>query len=87
MTFLRTAAVFIVIKHVMVLQLLLIMALQAHLLRGDALFAMGEYSVAEDAYADALDHDPSIRRSKSFKVSIRDLSCGHLQSPIPAIST
>ncbi|CAD6261766.1 unnamed protein product [Miscanthus lutarioriparius] len=40
---------------------------QAHLLRGDALFAMGEYSVAEDAYADALDLDPSIRRSKSFR--------------------
>jgi hypothetical protein len=38
---------------------------------------MGEYSVAEDAYADALDLDPSIRRSKSFRVSIRDLPCGH----------
>jgi hypothetical protein len=48
------------------------MAMQAHLLRGDALFAMGEYCVAEDAYADALNLDPSIRRSKSFKVSIRE---------------
>jgi len=78
-TFLWTADVIIiiVIKHVMVLHLLLTMALQAHLLRGDALFAMGEYSVAEDAYADALDLDPSIRRSKSFRVSIRDLPCGH----------
>ena len=51
------------------------MGLQAHLLRGDALLAMGEYCAAENAYADALNLDPSIRRSKSFKVSIRDLSC------------
>ncbi|RLM74681.1 small glutamine-rich tetratricopeptide repeat-containing protein 2 [Panicum miliaceum] len=34
---------------------------QAHLLRGDALLAMGEYCAAENAYADALDLDPSIR--------------------------
>ncbi|XP_008680501.1 small glutamine-rich tetratricopeptide repeat-containing protein 2 [Zea mays] len=46
---------------------------QAHLLRGDALFAMGEYSVAEDAYADALDLDPSIRRSKSFRARLERL--------------
>lgn len=46
---------------------------QAHLLRGDALFAMGEYSVAEDAYADALDLDPSIRRSKSFRARVERL--------------
>uniref|UniRef100_A0A453DEM8 Uncharacterized protein n=1 Tax=Aegilops tauschii subsp. strangulata TaxID=200361 RepID=A0A453DEM8_AEGTS len=43
---------------------------QCHLLRGDALFAMGEYHSAEDAFARALDLDPSIRRSKSFKVSV-----------------
>lgn len=46
---------------------------QAHLLRGDALLAMGEYRVAEDAYADALDLDPSIRRSKSFKARVERL--------------
>jgi predicted negative regulator of RcsB-dependent stress response len=51
--------------------------LQAHLLRGDALLSMGEYCAAEDAYAHALDLDPSIRRSKSFKVWIRDLPCRH----------
>jgi hypothetical protein len=44
------------------------MAMQCHLSRGDALFAIGEYYSAEDAYADALVLDPSIRRSKSFKV-------------------
>ncbi|CAN6230017.1 unnamed protein product [Urochloa humidicola] len=46
---------------------------QAHLLRGDALLAMGEYCAAEDAYADALDLDPSIRRSKSFKARVESL--------------
>ncbi|RCV14934.1 hypothetical protein SEVIR_3G020000v4 [Setaria viridis] len=46
---------------------------QAHLLRGDALLAMGEYCAAEDAYADALDLDPSIRRSKSFKARVERL--------------
>ncbi|CAL5029352.1 unnamed protein product [Urochloa decumbens] len=46
---------------------------QAHLLRGDALIAMGEYCAAEDAYADALDLDPSIRRSKSFKARVERL--------------
>uniref|UniRef100_A0A0A9DZ45 Uncharacterized protein n=1 Tax=Arundo donax TaxID=35708 RepID=A0A0A9DZ45_ARUDO len=46
---------------------------QAHLLRGDALLAMDEYCVAEDAYADALDLDPSIRRSRSFKTRVERL--------------
>ena len=46
---------------------------QCHLLRGDALFAMGEYHSAEDAYARALDLDPSIRRSKSFKARLEKL--------------
>jgi len=55
--------------------------LQAHLLRGDALLTMGEYCAAENAYADALNLDPSIRRSKSFKVSIRDY-LAELQFPI-----
>lgn len=45
-------------------------SMQAHLSRGDALFAMEEYRAAEDAYADALDLDPSIRRTKSFRVSV-----------------
>ncbi|KAF8769243.1 hypothetical protein HU200_006750 [Digitaria exilis] len=46
---------------------------QAHLLRGDALLAMGEYCAAEDAYAKALDLHPSIRRSKSFKARLERL--------------
>ncbi|KAK3143385.1 hypothetical protein QOZ80_4AG0299720 [Eleusine coracana subsp. coracana] len=46
---------------------------QAHLLHGDALFAMGEYCLAEDAYADALNLDPSIRRSKSYKARVERL--------------
>ncbi|KAF7019520.1 hypothetical protein CFC21_032686 [Triticum aestivum] len=46
---------------------------QCHLLRGDALFAMGEYHSAEDAFARALDLDPSIRRSKSFKARLEKL--------------
>jgi len=49
------------------------MGLQAHLLRGDALLAMGEYCAAENAYEDALDLDPSIRRSKSFKARVERL--------------
>jgi tetratricopeptide (TPR) repeat protein len=51
------------------------MAMQSHLSRGDALFAMGEYHSAEDAYAHALALDPSIRRSKSFKVSVEKMHC------------
>uniref|UniRef100_J3M2K6 Uncharacterized protein n=1 Tax=Oryza brachyantha TaxID=4533 RepID=J3M2K6_ORYBR len=46
---------------------------QAHLSRGDALFAMEEYRAAEDAYADALDLDPSIRRTKSFRARLEKL--------------
>jgi len=46
---------------------------QAHLLRGDALLTMGEYCAAENAYADALNLDPSIRRSKSFKARVERL--------------
>ncbi|XP_051220098.1 uncharacterized protein [Lolium perenne] len=46
---------------------------QSHLSRGDALFATGEYYSAEDAYADALVLDPSIRRSKSFKARLEKL--------------
>ncbi|EAZ32388.1 hypothetical protein OsJ_16597 [Oryza sativa Japonica Group] len=46
---------------------------QAHLSRGDALFAMEEYRAAEDAYADALDLDPSIRRTKSFRARVQKL--------------
>jgi len=46
---------------------------QAHLLRGDALLTMGEYCAAENAYADVLNLDPSIRRSKSFKARVERL--------------
>ncbi|KAL5216802.1 hypothetical protein ABZP36_008203 [Zizania latifolia] len=46
---------------------------QAHLSRGDALFTMEEYRHAENAYADALDLDPSIRRTKSFRARVEKL--------------
>ncbi|KAF7011836.1 LOW QUALITY PROTEIN: hypothetical protein CFC21_026100 [Triticum aestivum] len=46
---------------------------QSHLLRGDALFTLGEYHSAKDAFAGALDLDPSIRRSKSFKARLEKL--------------
>uniref|UniRef100_A0A0D9WB18 Uncharacterized protein n=1 Tax=Leersia perrieri TaxID=77586 RepID=A0A0D9WB18_9ORYZ len=46
---------------------------QAHLSRGDALFAMEEYQAAEYAYADALDLDPSVRRTKSFRARVEKL--------------
>ncbi|PKA48477.1 hypothetical protein AXF42_Ash019933 [Apostasia shenzhenica] len=40
---------------------------EAYICRGDALLAMGDLDEADKAYTTALDIDPSIRRSKSFK--------------------
>ncbi|KAL5983100.1 hypothetical protein ACLOJK_017181 [Asimina triloba] len=41
---------------------------QAYISEGDALVAMEEFDAAEEAYSSALSIDPSIGRSKSFKV-------------------
>ncbi|KAI0500498.1 hypothetical protein KFK09_018715 [Dendrobium nobile] len=46
---------------------------QAYICQGDALLAMGDLNAAEKAYATALDIDPSIRRSKSFKARVAKL--------------
>lgn len=43
---------------------------QAYICEGDAFMAMEQYNEAEKSYSIALDVDPSIRRSRSFKVCI-----------------
>ena len=48
---------------------------QAYICKGDALMAMEQYDAAGDSYSMALHLDPSIRRSKSFKVSTPSLHC------------
>lgn len=58
------------------------MPMQSRLSRGDVLFAMGDYHAAEDAYADALNLDPSIRRSKSFKARL-----GKLREKLVSVSS
>lgn len=42
--------------------------LQAYICQGDAFLAMDQLDLAEKSYSIALEIDPSIRRSKSFKV-------------------
>ncbi|KAG5522479.1 hypothetical protein RHGRI_034602 [Rhododendron griersonianum] len=42
---------------------------EAYICQGDALMAMEQFDAAERSYAMALELDPSIRRSKSFKYS------------------
>lgn len=42
--------------------------MQAYICKGDALMAMEQFEAAGDSYSMALELDPSIRRSKSFKV-------------------
>ncbi|KAJ4778339.1 tetratricopeptide repeat (TPR)-containing protein [Rhynchospora pubera] len=46
---------------------------QGYISQGDAFLAMEEYNSAEEAYATALDLDPSIRRSRSFKARVTKL--------------
>ncbi|KAJ3692976.1 hypothetical protein LUZ60_012071 [Juncus effusus] len=46
---------------------------QGYISQGDAFMAMEEWDSAEQAYATALDIDPSIRRSRSFKARIAKL--------------
>lgn len=48
---------------------------QAYICQGDAFLAMDEFGEAENAYSHALSVDPSIRRSKSFKVQFNLLDC------------
>lgn len=42
--------------------------LQAYICQGDAFLAMEQLDLAEKSYLTALEIDPSIRRSRSFKV-------------------
>ncbi|XP_057769989.1 uncharacterized protein LOC130989862 [Salvia miltiorrhiza] len=46
---------------------------QAYLCEGDVYMAMDQFDKAEESYSIALDLDPSIRRSKSFKARIAKL--------------
>lgn len=46
---------------------------QAYICQGDVLMAMEQFDAAGNSYSMALDLDPSIRRSKSFKVFIHFL--------------
>lgn len=46
---------------------------EAHICKGDALIAMEQYEEAGDSYSMALELDPSIRRSKSFKARVAKL--------------
>ncbi|MQL97553.1 hypothetical protein Taro_030249 [Colocasia esculenta] len=55
---------------------------EAYICQGDAFMAMGELSKAEKAYLEALQIDPSIRHSKSFKERIAKLQ----QKVVEAIS-
>ncbi|XWS60785.1 hypothetical protein CRYUN_Cryun07bG0067000 [Craigia yunnanensis] len=41
---------------------------EAYMLQGDAFLAMNQYDAAQKSYSTCLQIDPSIRRSKSFKV-------------------
>lgn len=43
---------------------------QAYICQGDAFLAMAHYDLAEKSYSICLQVDPSLRRSKSFKVLI-----------------
>ncbi|KAK1417925.1 hypothetical protein QVD17_27061 [Tagetes erecta] len=46
---------------------------EAYVCKGDALMAMEQYEAAGESYSIALDLDPSVRRSKSFKARIAKL--------------
>ncbi|XP_010935494.1 small glutamine-rich tetratricopeptide repeat-containing protein 2 isoform X1 [Elaeis guineensis] len=46
---------------------------QAYVCQGDVFLARGEWDAAEKAYSTALQLDPSIRRSKSFKARVAKL--------------
>lgn len=42
--------------------------MQGYICQGDAFLSMDQFDLAEKSYLTALEIDPSIRRSKSFKV-------------------
>ncbi|KAK9115609.1 hypothetical protein Sjap_014556 [Stephania japonica] len=46
---------------------------QAYLCQGDAFLALEKFDAAENSYAIALEIDPSLRRSKSFKARVAKL--------------
>lgn len=46
---------------------------EAYICQGDALMAMDQHDAAENSYLTALDIDPSLRRSKTFKARIAKL--------------
>lgn len=56
----------------------------AYLRQGDAYFALGEYEAAEHAYLSAVAIEPSLRRSKSFKVGLRKLEGKLSQTNAPS---
>ncbi|KAF7831810.1 tetratricopeptide repeat protein 1-like [Senna tora] len=45
-------------------------AQQAYICQGDAFLELKQYDSAEKSYLASVDIDPSIRRSKSFKVAL-----------------
>ena len=51
---------------------------QAYMCEGDVFMAMEEYDAAEKSYLTCLQIDPSIRRSKSFKVYFNFLRFFHV---------
>lgn len=55
---------------------------EAHICQGDALLAMDQFDAAEKSYATALEIDPTLRRSNSFKARIT-----RLQEKVAAVST
>lgn len=55
---------------------------EAYICQGDAFLAMDQYDSAETSYSTALEIDPSIRRSKSFKARV-----AKLQEKLSAVRT
>lgn len=46
---------------------------EGYICQGDAFLAMDQFDLAEKSYLTALEMDPSIRRSKSFKARVAKL--------------
>ncbi|KAL9682807.1 hypothetical protein QQ045_014616 [Rhodiola kirilowii] len=55
---------------------------EAYICQGDALLAMDQFDAADKSYTTALEVDPTIRRSKSFKARV-----SKLQEKIASVST
>ncbi|XP_058193768.1 uncharacterized protein LOC131310644 isoform X1 [Rhododendron vialii] len=56
---------------------------EAYICQGDALMAMEQFDAAERSYAMALELDPSIRRSKSFKARMAKLQEKLIAASLP----